>query len=377
MLTFKTDPKQLQGLQSSQVSRREFFWDSLAFFVFYCTLGLTVIDVVTEAIRGSAVECYMSNSSIEEAAVRYIRSYCYRSLPPTVYFSVFIVISGVLITIPHYLWLNHYGGNFDFFFSLASRLDRLRNTDSGEHTAHNNLIVQQLETAFGKRNIFGFYIAKLCVQWVTSFTAFMLAISYFTDFHGTYFCPLYKSHLYSQEWPFGERAVCVFTALRLLWGIRIVYILLLLSVISCFTWALLWCWCTHTSELGSSQIAQFAFSSGIQPHFYVPKVPRFCHLFGPNIIRYVTALLWFSRPGLTIHSDLDFMIMKLFRADRGLGYVMKDVQVARRLQELLNDNHRHLNLHYKKHTSLETDDGKLIHIVCSIYLTISCDYSAL
>ena len=353
------NPKYLEERQFSQVTRREFFWDSLVLFVLSFILGLAVIDVVTEVVRGSGVECYIFNSTTEEATRRYIRNYCYGRLPPTEYFSAFIVISGVLITIPHYLWLNHYGGNFDFFFSLVSTLDRLRNI-SGEHTTHNNLVVQQLETAFRKGNIFSFYITKLCVQWVISLIALLLAITYFTDFNETFFCPLYESQLHSQEWPFGERAVCVFIALKLLWGIRTVYILSLLWVISGFTWALLWCCCTHTTELGSRKIAQFAFSSGIQPHHYVPKmpVPRCCHLFGSYFNRHVTALLCFSQSGPTICSDLDFMIMKLFRADRGLGYVMKDVQVARRLQELLSDDHRQLNLHYKKHTSLETDDGK-------------------
>lgn len=352
------NPKHLQERQFSQVTRREFFWDSLVLFVLSFILGLAVIDVVTEVIRGSGVECYVYNSSTEEATVRYIRNYCYGILPPTE-FSAFIVISGVLIAIPHYLWLNHCGGNFDFFFVLVSTLDRLQN-NNGEHTAQNNLVVQQLETAFRKGNIFSLYIAKLCVQWVISFTALMLAITYFTDFNETFLCPIHESQLYSQEWPFGKRAVCVFAALKLLWGIRIVYIFSLLLVMSCIMWALLWCCCVHTAELGSRQIAQFAFSSGIQPYHYVPKmpVPRCCHFFRSYFNSHVSALLWFSQSGPTICSDLDFMIMKLFRADRGLGHVMKDVQVARRLHELLSDDHRQLNLHYKKHTSLETDDGK-------------------
>ncbi len=38
------------------------------------------------------------------------------------FFPVFIVMHALLIAIPHYLWLNHYGGNFEFFLLKSKRI---------------------------------------------------------------------------------------------------------------------------------------------------------------------------------------------------------------------------------------------------------------
>ena len=105
--------------EGTKLRAREFFWDSIVLFVLSAIVGLTVIDVVTEFVRGSNVECYLPGGT-GNMSQEYINTFCSGSLPRSEYFPVFIIISGVLIAVPHYLWLNHYGGNFDFFFSQVS-----------------------------------------------------------------------------------------------------------------------------------------------------------------------------------------------------------------------------------------------------------------
>ncbi len=358
----KSDPE-----ENSSLAPREFFWDSIVLFVLSAILGLTAIDVVSEFVRGSSVECYVPGGLPEEDADSnhdYINSFCSRDLPPTEFFPAFIVVSGVLVAIPHYLWVNHYGGNFEFFFSLASTLERLRDKGTGEYSEHNHLIVQQLETAFStyKRNtVFWVYVGKLGLQWIFSIVGFGVAVAYFTDFEETFLCP---QNVTNSFWPLDKQALCVFTSLRLLWLIRLAYIVLLILVVLGLSWALFWCFCTHASELTSCETARFAFFSGLPPEYYVAKlpVPDWCRPLRVLVLKFVTTIPWFSLQGPRVRTDLDFMVMKLFRTDSGLGYVFRDVQIARETHRLIDDDQRRLNLHYRKHTSMELEDSEYLRV---------------
>ena len=103
-----SDAKQLEGRPEGEEGKflpREFFWDSVALNVVSAIVGLAAIDVVTEFIRGSSVACYAPDGvTISEKQEEYINSFCSSSLPMTEYFPAFIVIHGILIAIPHYLW---------------------------------------------------------------------------------------------------------------------------------------------------------------------------------------------------------------------------------------------------------------------------------
>ena len=354
------------------LNHRGFLWDSVVLFTTLSILMLAVLDIATKFFRESSLECHMNSGEVDDG---YIRSYCFRFVPSVEYLSLFILISSVCILIPHFVWLNFSGGNVDSFFSHASLLNRKRIGDNGEHTNHNIQIIRQLERTFGDRSLlFKTYIMKLSFQWIISAIGFLLTICLFSDFTEVLSCPQDESDLSSHEWPFDSRALCVFASMRLLWGNRIAYIFLLNLVILNLTWGLGWCWLPHLRELGSKNISQFAFSSGIQSQYYVPKmsVPRCCHIFRNSFNRCNSIFPVFSRAGLTISSDLDFMIIKLFQTDRGLGSLMKNVQVTRYLQLLQNVDRRQLSLHYKKHTSLESEDGKNDNYCMHHYSIIMC-----
>lgn len=355
--------KSAEESESGKLAPREFFWDSIVLFVLSAILGLTAIDVISEFVRGSGVECYVPGGLGEDDADNnhdYINSYCSRDLPATEFFPAFIVVSGVLVAIPHYLWANHYGGNFEFFFTLASTLERLREEAKGNYSEHNHLIVQQLETAFSTYNrntVFWLYVGKLGLQWLFSAVGFGVAVAYFTEFDETFHCP---DNVNNTFWPLDRPVLCVFTSLRLLWLIRFAYILLLVLVLLGLSWAIFWCFCTHASELASNQTANFAFFSGLPPEYYVARlpVPDWFRSLRTLLLRFVTTIPWFSLRGPRIRNDLDFMVMKLFRTDSGLGYVFRDVQIEREVRSLIDDDQRRLNLHYKKHTDMEMESSE-------------------
>ena len=364
-----TDPKGLEGRpeidegsENANLRSREFFWDSIVLYVVSVMVGLAAVDALTEFIRGSEVECFSpaGNGSVNDisSVQEYVNSFCSGSLPEGQYLPVFIVVHGILIVIPHYLWLNHFGGSLDFFFQLASSLERLQDEKTGEYPERNTVIAEQLESAFTtyKRNgMFYLYIGKLLLQWLLSAGGLILAVVYFTDFDSSFPCPRSISEeAQDRAWPFPDQVICVFTSLRLLGLIRIADIILLGLAISGLTWSLIWCASTHATELGCRQVAQFSFQSSLQPRYYVPKfpVPRCCESFRNLLHKFFTSIPWLAFHGPRIASDLDFMIMKLFRTDGGLGHVLKEVLVLKQITSLNEDERRRLGLHKRELASM-------------------------
>ena len=350
----------LEGRPEDEKRPREFFWDSVVLYVVSAIIGLTAIDVVTEFIRGSAVECFLPNPNETDITQvqNYINNFCSGSLPATEYFPAFIVVHGILILAPHYLWLNHFGGNLDFFFQLAFSLERQRDVKTGDYPENNFRIAQQLHsafTAFQRNFMFRAYCGKLLLQLLLSLASFVLAIFYFTDFDETFPCPQNSKDTTNRNWPLpNEQVLCVFTALRLLAWIRIADIVLLALALVGLFWALIWAYSTHPTELGYKYVAAFSFQSGLVSRYYVSRlpVPRCCKAFCVYFHKFFTTLPWFTPSGFRISNDLDFMIMKLFRTDGGLGYVLKQVQILIEIKDLNDDERQRLALHLREQTAM-------------------------
>ena len=365
-----SDAKKLEGRPEGEEGKflpREFFWDSVALYVVSAIVGLAAIDVVTEFIRGSSVSCYApSGVAISEKQEEYINNFCSSSLPMTEYFPAFIVVHGILIAIPHYLWLNHYGGNFDFFFTQASLMDRTREEKTGEYSDKNWLIMHQLLQAFStyKQNwMYILYILKLILQWVISTVGFFVAVFYFTDFDDAFYCPrnLNSSSNADKFWPLDDQVRCVFTSLRLYSTIRIADLLLLALLVLCYLWAIIWCASTHSTELGAERVAEFSFQSGISPEHYVHKfrLARLCCKPCKGYIRkFFTSVPSPFGPGPRIMTNLDFLVLKLFRTDSGLGHVFREMQILLHIKELDDDDQGRTQLH-KAQQELDTGTGSM------------------
>ena len=364
------DPKGLEGRPQGEgegegegrIKPREFFWDSIILYVVYSIIGLTAIDVVTEFIRGTGVQCFSrGNQSLGDLDLQdYVNDFCSSALPNTEFFPTFTIVHGILIAIPHYLWLNHFGGSFDFFFQLASSLERLRDEKSGQYSDKNFVIAEQLEGAFStykQNSIYRLYLVKLLLQWIFTVAGFVVAVVYFTDFDANFVCPTsVEETLSNGAWPLtGEQVMCVFTSLRLLELIRVADLVLLALAILCLTWSLIWCTSTHSTELGHKSVAVFTFQSGLASRYYVPKfpIPRCLKFLRKFIHKLFTSVPWLSLYGPRISTDLDFMMMKLFRTDGGLGHVLREVQVLKEVQHLNDDERIKYNLHRREQQYLK------------------------
>jgi hypothetical protein len=102
---------------------------------------------------------------------------------------------------------------------------------------------------------------------------------------------------------------CVYSSFRLYEQLKYINLSLLFFALVLIGYAICWCKTRHVEALGSKDVAQFAFLSGLRPTDYVEERFR-SNPFEPNI-----------------KNDMDFLIMRLFRADPGHGYVFKNIQV--------------------------------------------------
>lgn len=342
-----TDPKKLEG-KTENAAPREYFWDSITLYVVGIIIGLSAIDLITEFIRGSAIACLPG----ELKTKAFIDSYCASSIPVSQYFPTFISVHALLIAIPHYLWANHYGGNFEFFFTQVKLMDRIENDKTGYYSKNNFAILEQLTKAFCsyKTNwMFRLYVLKLLLQLFITVVGLFAAVYFFTNFEDVFLCPRNfqntTDQLSDSLWPFKMQVTCTYKTMRLFAMIRIADIALLFFLILCFMWSLLWCANSHPRELGTNKVAAFSFQSNISPGYYLHNSS---FGYGRPTSRFLNILLA-SIPSFgdepQVNTDLDFLILKLFRTDSGLGYVFREMQVLRQINDLNDDDQRRVNLH--------------------------------
>ena len=127
--------------------------------------------------------------AMDEAQAAYINNFCSGFLPLG---ATFMVVYAILITVPHYLWLNHYGGNFDLF-EQASCLKRSQNDKTGEHDMENLIIAQKMEvtfTTYHHNSVYHLYIPKLAIQFIWSLVGVGFGVGFFlSEFSTRFVCP--------------------------------------------------------------------------------------------------------------------------------------------------------------------------------------------
>ena len=355
-----TYPKQLTeggtegDSKGTNLKSRDFFWDSVILYLVSLILALSAFDALTEFIRGSGVACYIEEGGTDDDLISYINSFCAGSLPVTEYIPAFIFIHGLAIAIPHYLWAANYGGQFDFFFSVVKSFDRFRESETGKYSQKNVNLVRQLELAFttyGRNFIFHSYFGKLILQLIFAMASLVISVIYFTEFDVVFYCPK-DNNTDDPFWPITDQATCVFTSLKLLFWIRSVDIFLIALIILSLLWALWFCVIGHPTELGAKRVARFSFESGIQSDFHVPSL-QYCRRCFSHFITYILLLV---RPP-KVSTDLDFMLLKLFRTNGGLGRVFKDVQIDLAIQTMIDEDQLAVELHTSKWNS-ECEDSE-------------------
>ena len=128
----------------------------------------------------------------------------------------------------------------------------------------------------------------------------------------------------------------------------------------CFVWSLIWCGSTHPTELGANKVASFCFQSSMSPNHYIPKFPlTYCSDSFKKIFGVVFTTIPLCGSGPHIKNNLDFLVLRLFRTDSGLGFVFKEMQVLQRIKEYNDDDQRRSCLHrWQQKPKMLQDGGK-------------------
>ena len=392
------------------ITPKDFYWDQIIFYLVSAILGLSFLDISVEFFRGSIIQCYITDVAASRDQVAYLNNYCYSSLPNSQYYLIFILISALIIIAPHYLWTSYFGAYFDFFFDLAKKLHRLRDTKTGEYNPYNFELVKKLEQKFSSSNpwMFRWYKLKLLAQLGVCLIVETVNAFYFEadDFNESFPCPTNTGLLNTTVWPLPEQLNCVYNSLTLLYFLRNTALGLVAAAVVVIIIGLVWCFMRHTNELGAKDIAAFCDVSCLPPEEYpFPSTRKILHrilycgkkerllekyqpkplvetqkeqlsmveeispsqiennaksnqteeenenpLCCPCFTGFWNGLKQIFIP--RIHTDLDFLVARLFYADSGHGQVFKDIQIQKELNDKIAQDHELLYLLNSVHSHL-------------------------
>ena len=134
------------------IQPKDFFWDQAIKYLSSIMALLTVLDVTLQFFRGGGPICMVPGTiegrdnvtlEVTRDQVAYINTLCQRSLSRAEYYPFFVLIQGVVLVAPHFIWEALFLDQFDFFFSIVRQLDRLRSRDTGKYREKNFDIIKK------------------------------------------------------------------------------------------------------------------------------------------------------------------------------------------------------------------------------------------
>ena len=347
---------------SAELQPKDFFWDQFLKYISAATLSQVLLTLSVSFFNKDEVVCFqpLSTSSLIEISnttgtidlqrshSTYTNKYCEESTPVTKHLPIFILLHGLLLSVPHFIWNAVNKGDFDSFFTIVDKIERLRNSETGEYNQKNFDMIAKLEKEYGKKKrVLGGYIIKLMSQLIICIGTIIISVLYMTNFSFSFNCPrsLAETGVVPYGWPWKRTVSCVYVPLISLAIIRYVDISLTSLAAALILYGLAWCVVRHTEELGYQQIALFIFQSGLSADSYpFPPVLKFKgrshvkliqnqYIVNPLMV-YFTGMLTHSisiHPTILFHprirSDMDFLLLLLYRADANLGIVFRNIQV--------------------------------------------------
>ena len=231
-----------------------------------------------------------------------------------------------MLLVPHYVWLSVFSSDFNFYFSLISTLERLRDRNTGEYVPQNSAIICKLEDEFeDKRTMLLCYCIKLFVQLIIYFVIVAVTFVFFTDFTPDVTCPPPSVN----PSPVFGRVQCMYARFRFLYLLQIANVILLvigiLIVILGFLMVSVYGY-FQVRRFDYIKLAEFAYYSALYPSYLVGNSRSF-----------------FSDLRLT--SDMDFMLLKLFAVDTGYAKLLRDVRTSDHIRKLQEADYQQLHIY--------------------------------
>ena len=322
------EPKnRFEAEDDSNESSRDFFWDQVIKFASSGMLLIAALDIVT-SLSSDPVTCHGPDRFTRDQSA-FMNGYCSEKTPKVDYFLFFIIGQAIALVGPHFLWSSWFSGNLIHFTSIAFSLERYRKNETGEYPHDNFVRIKSLKASFCKSTaIHTVYFAKVLLQLIIIIGAGVCAGAAFYEFdRPNIFNPVFDCNFTGPHTNFLDfedyvfNVTCIVPALRSHYAVWITNFILLGVNLVCVCIALLW-WVIPHRFLNWKKAALFSLQSGIEPLHY----SRTCSCL------------------FRIRTDLDFLLLRLYGQDEGLGKVLREILIILHTRELLHQAKEALNL---------------------------------
>ena len=315
---------------------KKFSWDEILHYMSLVSGMLALIGLGGEYFTGTdrGLACTVSNTLTRDEArfaVMWCASHMQVRLVDAVPFVMFV--QGLFLAGPHLLWETMAAPALEQFFAMAPSLSRSCDCQTGEWPFETVEIVRKLKATYEKsETAVSSYQWKLWVQLIVSlvFLVVLGVIFHFTGFFAVHFlCTKVGEDLTFRRAGFNSTrltgynpydTLCTYTTANSMVviccadiGVLIIAFIAAVKGVEC---------CKkphHWTKLDSSSYASFLYAFSMNPTAAAQ------HCYKPNLQH---------KKSLRIKTDLDLLVLMLFRKDKGLGETFFDVQVQLQLEKL-------------------------------------------
>ena len=292
--------------KKSILQLKSFIWDDIIFVLASTIFGLSISGLFIDFLKPEKYTLACFSPFENQAQYTYVNSYCYKYIPVEEYFSVALILHAAALVVPHYLWKFYFSAKFNCFSRLVSKLETLRDRNTGKYPCKNYHIVEYLKTKFAdKKFILTSYITKLVLQFILILILVAFNWYIFRGIDSTITFECYDDNEISQL--FGN-ITCAYPQKRFINVLQVAdYCLLgvaIIMIIIGLFWSLLY---NHSIE--DKKVANFCYDSGVDSKYYyhrkLKKRLKCCQM----------------------KDDFMFLLAALLTTDSGFRQVFKDILI--------------------------------------------------
>ena len=319
----KSSPEESLSQKPAEYNR--FIWDVVFRYFSFLGVALVLIGLGEEFFLERGLGCN-APPYVNRDQYTYVVLWCSRQVRLVDLLPLLILIQTFAILAPQVLWEVYAAPSLQQFFSMAPKLQPLRDKTTGIYDVETSRIVVHLRGKYReKKTLQRFYEFKLACQIILTYCFVVLMLALYlggTVFQVDFICSEVGSVKRSVQFnvsmikgldPFNVR--CTYTTAVTYFPLWIIDIVLLLISAVVGTFGRAWIKMNHWKELDHTGRADYCYSFGLNTDSekYEPSNSY--------------------KSNCTIKDDLDLLTLLLFNSDRGQGETFYDVLVELRLQE--------------------------------------------
>lgn len=111
------------------IVRLDFVGDKVVIYLMFLA---GILGVIENFISGTTTACFVPDN-VTPRQGEYVNIFCSQLLPNIANLPYFVVLRGVIVLVPHYVWVLWHEGYFRYFLRAASQLDVCRDPETGRY----------------------------------------------------------------------------------------------------------------------------------------------------------------------------------------------------------------------------------------------------